>query len=460
MKKKRKKLTLLLVLCSALMTACSLKDWGEGKRRANVWISNESYSPANSPLLETNATEADREYEAIDRPNEVFTNNQSEDENPQQHNPLTSHRAAEQADAKGRATPGPPVLSPPTLDLGAEPSQRVLFRIKKTWKGADLQGFVDLFAFHNAAAASTEGQKIFAQTNQNEWKNLRRDILDPLILWRQKCTQDFDGGASCILYPFGGPDVVYATLLFPQATEYILTGLESVGSFEKGKELLKKDEGLGLFQKSLANFFQRGFFVTSSMAKQLSNSKNLGVLSLLVAQLLWLDCQVEEIQEGVVALPSISAHYLSCVRIKFTEKGTNKKITYIKCPLENENSEGLQLLAGFIKHKRFSSFIKSASYALHNIKTFSFIRSFLLSNSQTILQDDTGIPFRILKTQGRLTLFGQYSFPLLKIFRPLYNQDDLKEAFLKAAPEPLPFHLGYGSKTVTSHLILFTPNRS
>src|SRR5262249_6326815 len=58
------------------------------------------------------------------------------------------------------------------------------------------------------------------------------------------------------------------------------------------------------------------------------------------------------------------------------------------------------------------SFVKSASYLLHT-PSFSQVRSFLLQNSATLLQDDTGVPFNYFEpAKWRLKPFGRYVTPI------------------------------------------------
>jgi hypothetical protein len=85
--------------------------------------------------------------------------------------------------------------------------------------------------------------------------------------------------------------------------------------------------------------------------------------------------------------------------------------------------------------------LKSASYLLHDAQ-FSTIRADILQDSTAILQDDSGMPFRILNTNAwRVTLYGRYTKPV-----PDFNygyQKDLEQAYTAANPPELPFSYGY-----------------
>jgi hypothetical protein len=98
-------------------------------------------------------------------------------------------------------------------------------------------------------------------------------------------------------------------------------------------------------------------------------------------------------------------------------------------------------------------YLKAASYLLHE-PYFSRIRSFLLNYAISVLQDDSGIPFRFFRDgRWQLWLFGTYS-GTLDIFAKYY-QSDLQSAFATSrAAAPLPFGTGYKWRLGESNLML------
>ena len=93
-----------------------------------------------------------------------------------------------------------------------------------------------------------------------------------------------------------------------------------------------------------------------------------------------------------------------------------------------------------------TTYIKSASYLLHN-PTFSVMRNAVLKKSASIVQDDTGVPYRYLPSKDwKLTFYGNYIKPVSS-FPSGFYQLDLQKAYhigdsLKQV-KPLPFSLGY-----------------
>jgi hypothetical protein len=96
------------------------------------------------------------------------------------------------------------------------------------------------------------------------------------------------------------------------------------------------------------------------------------------------------------------------------------------------------------------SFIKSASYLLHS-GNFSKVRNFLLAQSATILQDDSGIPVGyFLADKWTLRPFGRYVGPI-SLFPGRY-QRQLSEIFRRAPP--IDFGVGYRWRLRESSLLL------
>ncbi|MEO8052331.1 MAG: hypothetical protein ABI833_18125, partial [Acidobacteriota bacterium] len=103
------------------------------------------------------------------------------------------------------------------------------------------------------------------------------------------------------------------------------------------------------------------------------------------------------------------------------------------------------------------SMLKATSYMPHR-PGFSLIRDALLRNSHAILQDDSGLPFKFFaKDQWKLQLYGDYIQPYGS-FR-WEEQSDLRDAYKTAGPKPLPMHVGYGFRRITSNLLLATRHK-
>ena len=84
-------------------------------------------------------------------------------------------------------------------------------------------------------------------------------------------------------------------------------------------------------------------------------------------------------------------------------------------------------------------------------RDFTFTRDFLLSNSATIVQDDSGIPLASYDPRRwRFFPFGRYLGPIAEFpgrYQPQYA------ALFRNAP-PLDFGIGYRWRTSESNLLL------
>ena len=94
------------------------------------------------------------------------------------------------------------------------------------------------------------------------------------------------------------------------------------------------------------------------------------------------------------------------------------------------------------------SFLKSASYLLHH-SHFAKVRRLLLENSETIVQDDSGIPLAYFEPKRwRFLAFGRYEGPI-SIFANFY-QPRMAQLFQSA--NPVDFGIGYRWRKNESNL--------
>jgi hypothetical protein len=88
-----------------------------------------------------------------------------------------------------------------------------------------------------------------------------------------------------------------------------------------------------------------------------------------------------------------------------------------------------------------NTFMKAASYLLHGRK-FRILRQTLLDVSDFLVQDDTGLPYKLLRSrQWDMRLYGVYNTPISPFrrdFQPMLDRD-----YRASRPDPLPFDFGY-----------------
>lgn len=235
-----------------------------------------------------------------------------------------------------------------------------------------------------------------------------------------------------VFYPFGGPDVLYPFLIYPNVKKIILIGLERKGFIPK--------KVLDLYE--VGSLLKRSFFITADMGKVSSRHK-VGTLNHLLAQLFLLDAKGITIDFP----PNSTPHKLE---VFFTYNGLERKIIYFQKDLMN--NETLKQFLEKIENEPFQGvLLKATSYTLHRPE-FKQIKNFILQKSKIIVQDDSGIPLNFFSRSYEVKKFGHYEKPYGESFSG-YTQQDLKK-LPSVEKEKLPFCFGYGCGRQPSLLMI------
>jgi hypothetical protein len=264
-----------------------------------------------------------------------------------------------------------------------------------------------------------------------------------------------------MFYMFSGPDFLYADAFYSKATTYVLSALEPVGLVPDLMRLPRGDVGLTLYdiERSLESILSFSFFITKQMKTDLRTGEASGTLPILYVLLARSGKTIRDVSS--IALDGKGAAYFANetagrnatrgVRIVFAgSDGEQKTLYYFSTDLSNGGVRS----SGFLKFCATlapgNSLIKSASYLLHS-GNFSIVHDFLLTNSSTIIQDDSGIPLADYDpNKWRFFPFGRYAGPIDK-FAGRY-QPDYAELFRRA--QPMDFGIGYRWRPYESNLLL------
>ena len=258
-----------------------------------------------------------------------------------------------------------------------------------------------------------------------------------------------------MLYMFSGPDCLYATSFFPNASTYVLAGLEPVGVIPDLTRLSPWviNGELRNLEISMGSLFNYSFFITQNMKTQLREGPVYGTLPILYVFLARTGKTVHELnlvsldEQGNLQIiadalaPSNVAPRGAApgVKIVFSD-GTGPKQTlyYFSTNLADGSFERSGFSAFVAKLGPADSLIKSASYLLHKPQ-FSGVRKLLLDRSATIVQDDSGIPLAYFGKRWRLRAFGHYAGPI-SMFAGFYQP---QMAGLFQGANPIEFGIGY-----------------
>ncbi len=264
-----------------------------------------------------------------------------------------------------------------------------------------------------------------------------------------------------MFYMFSGPDFLYANAFYPKATTYVLSALEPPGSIPDLTKVPRGSVAATLYdvEHSLGSILSFSFFITKKMKVDLHEGALNGATPLLYVFLARSGKTIKDV--STVALDAKGTAYFASenpggnavrgVRIVFAgNDGVDRTLYYFSTDLSDSSVR----VSGFLKFCATlapgNSLIKSASYLMHSA-SFSAVRDFILANSATIIQDDSGIPLGYYSARKwRLFPFGRYAGPIAEF--PSKYQQSYAELFQRA--QPLDFGIGYRWHSHESNLLL------
>jgi hypothetical protein len=264
-----------------------------------------------------------------------------------------------------------------------------------------------------------------------------------------------------MFYMFSGPDFLYADAFYSKATTYVLSALEPPGSVPDLSRLPRGGVSAALYdvERSLGSVLSFSFFITKQMKVDLHAGQLDGTLPILYVFLARSGKTIRNVSP--VAIDGKGTAYFANenpgpnatrgVRIVFAGgDGVERTLYYFSTDLSNPGVKA----SGFLKFCATlapgNSLIKSASYLLH-AGNFTAVRDFLLANSATIIQDDSGIPLAYYSPRKwRFFPFGRYAGPIAEF--PGRYQESYAELFRQA--QPMDFGIGYRWRSYESNLLL------
>ncbi|MBO9999038.1 MAG: hypothetical protein J7641_08540 [Cyanobacteria bacterium SID2] len=299
------------------------------------------------------------------------------------------------------------------------------------------------------------------------WQQLEAQQLSRARAWAETELKPLNDVTPALFYPFSGPDFLYAYTFFPKATDYVLVGLEPVGRVPNFENLSEGEvqQKLNEVSQSLYAILQYSFFRTNSMAQDLQQQGVLPILMVFMArtnqqlldvQYVGLDesANLQVVKEGEAEAQGL----IPGVKVTFVPEGRTvpKTLYYFSTDLSDdglvETPEFLKFVGTF---DRPVTYLKAASYLMHN-DYFSQVRDLILTNSQAVLQDDSGIPVRFFdEASWDRQFYGSYVSPI-ELFAERY-QSDLRAIYTSDSTiTPLDFGIGYKYYN-DSNLMLATP---
>lgn len=302
-----------------------------------------------------------------------------------------------------------------------------------------------------------------AKRLQDLFRKVKTKRLQPMSQFAQTELASDKVDEGTLFYPFSGPDALHAVTLFPNYKQYVFIAFEPPGSFKKfsARDTTGIPDYLQSVQININEVTNYSYFITDKMRKFITAEKVDGALPLIGLFLvhtehtlighgrryLHANGMIDTNPRDTSKIPVQEVH-----DIYFTKNGSTyiQRLTYIYANLGNGTyagkigfSNNLPLRSFLNGMKGFNTYVKSASYLMHNAG-FSEIRNFLLNKANTVFQDDTGIPFENYDQRTwDFVLYGRYARPInlfAKRYSPALDSAYSNPEFTR---KPLPFMSGY-----------------
>lgn len=300
---------------------------------------------------------------------------------------------------------------------------------------------------------------------EREWARLEQNSLGHVLTWAaNNIAPRIPSTYETLFYPFGGPDIAYALAFYPNAPEYVLVGLEPIGRFKDISKAMQDPANFEQIKQSLSTYLRGGYFITSEMGKNLWDRWLRGTMYLILLELAACNFEISNVEEiGIdrggneVIRRDFDNDVIYCAKITCRKRGEQnwRHVYYIRADLADSNKK-LPNLFNFMNKRKFNTMLKSASYAIWD-RTLAKMRRFVLQNSKSILQDDTGVPFDCYRKGWERYAFGGYTEPTLSVFKKTYKQPCMAEYFKKHMLATIPFKIGYGFYQSRPNLLLAVP---
>ncbi len=337
--------------------------------------------------------------------------------------------------------------------------------------------------------SKTEAWKEHSAVMQSAWSQMNFNQVKPMSAWRDKVISPTCPVGKTVLYPFSGPDFFNAYWLFPDCETFVMFGLEHIGDLPNigGMNERQVAKLLTDVRVATSDLFDRNYFITENMARQLRTSQLRGVVPLLAIEMAIAGMDILRIVPYEIAAGRTAPVYaadadlsggevspetaarprplrqLKAVSIEFRagDSAKLKRLIYFSVDAtDNGLAKYPQFLAFLRSLGPTTTLLKSASYLLHS-RNFRLLSRTVLDVSGYLVQDDSGVPYGTLASGNwDIHLHGTYAVPIPPFQRAF--QPALASAYKAQHPDPLPFSFGYNfhdQRDERSHMIIGIRNQ-
>jgi hypothetical protein len=299
-----------------------------------------------------------------------------------------------------------------------------------------------------SVAFNSSGWKTHQSTLNAAWEKALKEKINPMREWSK--SEKIGKKSETLFYPFSGADFLHVYSANQDYSTYYLFGLEPPGEIPKKENILNPSltsNILSTIYKSVDENLSQSFFHTKYMAVEFNNPTLKGTIPVFMFFMNRMGIELTSIspvsfnEKGEIVS---TKEFSKGVRIGFLDNGKNKELFYFSGDISNKGMNGTPGLRNMLNQisKDASVMMKSASYLCHT-NDFTIIRDMIIANSYSIMQDDTGVPFKFYdQSKWSIRHYGSYTGPIALFASRM--QSDLKSA-VSGKEKSLNFRYGYNS---------------
>jgi hypothetical protein len=299
-----------------------------------------------------------------------------------------------------------------------------------------------------SVAFNSPGWKTHQSTLNAAWEKALKEKINPMREWSK--SEKIGKKTETLFYPFSGADFLHVYSANQDYSTYYLFGLEPSGEIPKKENILNPSltsNILSTIYKSVDENLSQSFFHTKYMAVEFNNPILKGTIPVFMFFMNRMGLELTSIspitfnEKGEIVS---ATDFSKGVRIGFLDNGKNKELFYFSGDISNKGMNGTIGLRNMLNQisKDASVMMKSASYLCHT-NDFTIVRDMIIANSYSIMQDDTGVPFKFYdQSKWNIRHYGSYTGPIALFASRM--QSDLKSA-ASGKEKSLNFRYGYNS---------------
>jgi hypothetical protein len=279
---------------------------------------------------------------------------------------------------------------------------------------------------------------------------------------------------ATVVYPFGGGDLVSALATCPDATELTtisleiagdIRGIDKVDNKRLGKELETLRDHLGkLFLKAHSRTINMDIETRAAVPGEIAFTMAALVIHGYEPVTLRYfsfnpDGSLRFLTEEDIAKGEKTpgrAGPFSNAEIRFKKPGDTKVrvLRHVAFDLSDGNLKKNPALLKHLEAKgKVSTMTKAASHLLWDDANFSVIRDYLMTHTDWMISDTTGVPPRVAKKYGFVQdVYGQYEWP--EPFGTVNNADATAFHNLFKGAQPISFRYGYPDNKSHGHIVV------